>query len=101
MGQSDFGLERDLRDKMKLLKLFLLICSVVFAFGFVQAQKVEAQTNPPKIYKFANENWFDGKRFRRQIFYLVKGILTYRRPSNCNRNFCLRHFKILRSTICF
>ena len=65
--------------------------SVVFAFGFVQTENVEAQTNSPKIYKFINGNWFDGKKFKRQIFYSVNGVLAKRKPPKIDETIDLKN----------
>ncbi|MCA1626028.1 MAG: amidohydrolase family protein [Acidobacteria bacterium] len=42
-----------------------------------------AQTSlpPQESYQFTNGHWFDGKNFRRQIFYSVHGILTGKKPA--------------------
>lgn len=57
-----------------------VFCSVWQSVRF----KANAQTPflKPKSYQFINGQWFDGKSFRRQIFYSVGGVLTRQKPAN-------------------
>ena len=44
-----------------------------------------------RIYHFVNGNWFDGKKFKRQTFYSVKGFLTKRRPARIDETIDLKN----------
>ncbi len=35
----------------------------------------------PAAYKFVNGQWFDGKKFKRKIFYSVNGVFTDKQPA--------------------
>ncbi len=56
--------------------------AVLLVLSF-QSINVFSQTNNSieKTHKFINGQWFDGKKFKRQIFYSVNGTLTKKKPS--------------------
>jgi imidazolonepropionase-like amidohydrolase len=62
---------------------FLLAIGLIFALNIFCSPIARGQANLPgaKNYKFINGQWFDGKNFRRQLFYSVNGILTRKMPS--------------------
>ncbi len=62
---------------------FFLAIGLIFALNIFCSPIARGQANLPgaKNYKFINGQWFDGKNFRRQLFYSVNGILTRKMPS--------------------
>ena len=56
-----------------------LTCIIVLACLLI-APIAYAQTT--KTYHFVNGQWFDGKRFRQQEFYVVEGKFTKKKPAN-------------------
>lgn len=61
----------------------LLVASLALVAGVcVASPGAEGQDKlaAAKSYKFVNGQWFDGRGFRRQTFYSVKGLLTRRPP---------------------
>lgn len=63
----------------KYFNLFLAGCCLCL---FIFQLKTPAQTipSPTKSYAFINGQWFDGKTFRRRVFYAVGGVLTNKKP---------------------
>lgn len=51
----------------------ILTCSFIAPIGFAQTAKT---------YHLTNGQWFDGKRFRKQEFYVVDGKFTKKKPVN-------------------
>ncbi|HQU86159.1 MAG TPA: hypothetical protein PKY59_23730 [Pyrinomonadaceae bacterium] len=76
---------------LKNLNCYLLLSSIVFLLNFVGSAKVCGQQNQTKIYQFVNGNWFDGKTFKRQTFYSVKGVLAKRKPSKIDETIDLKN----------
>lgn len=68
---------------MKLFLRHTIFGLAVLALNLFSLMTINAQTNTvaSRTYKFSNGNWFDGKKFKRQIFYSVNGVLTQRKPS--------------------
>lgn len=52
-----------------------------------------AQTSAPKnkTYKFVNGNWFDGKTFKRKVFYSVNGIFAQKRLKQIDETIDLKN----------
>ncbi len=57
------------------------------------SEKTYAQTSVPerKTYQFTNGQWFDGKDFRRRIFYSVNGMLTSKKPAKIDETIDLKN----------
>ncbi len=55
-----------------------------FGLAAPRGGRAVAQTSdaspPAKTYRFVNGRWFDGRRFRRKVFYSVGGVLTRSPP---------------------
>lgn len=51
----------------------IFVCLFVTPLSFAQIAKT---------YHFTNGQWFDGKRFRKQGFYVVDGKFTKKKPAN-------------------
>ena len=70
---------------MRKCKFQVWFIALVFLCFYLQSirLKANAQTSlpEPKSYQFINGQWFDGKGFRRQIFYSVNGVLTRKKPA--------------------
>jgi len=70
---------------MKNISKQVAISSILWLLLFHPSNYVISQTQSDsatrKTYKFINGQWFDGKKFQRQTFYSVGGILTKRNPS--------------------
>ena len=64
--------------------LFALLCCLCFSF-----QTITAQT--PKTFKFINGNWFDGKDFKRTVFYSVNGVFVQKRPAQIDQTIDLKN----------
>jgi len=57
------------------------LCALLLLLLFwAQASAQKPTTDQTKTYGFVNGQWFDGKRFRRRIFYSVNGVLTQKKP---------------------
>ena len=75
--------------KLNLQKLLLILATA--ALNLFCITLINAQINlPDKTYKFSNGNWFDGKKFKRQTFYSVEGILTKHAPSKIDETVDLK-----------
>ena len=64
------------------LTVYLSVLWLMLSFQplCVRAQ-LQSNDAGSKIYKFSGGQWFDGKKFARQTFYSVDGILTKKKPS--------------------
>lgn len=77
------------RNGGRMVLLFIvalfLICSPNFP--------ARAQTAPErtKTYEFKNGRWFDGKTFKRTVFYSVGGVLTKKRPAQIDETVDLKN----------
>ena len=62
----------------------VLALASALTFSYLQSvratSEIQASLPARKIYKFINGQWFDGKKFQRQMFYSVNGILTQKEP---------------------
>ena len=70
---------------MKIFRNGLLIfcCSAALLFclhNFHFAAKGQTPVLQLKSFQFDNGQWFDGEKFKRQVFYSVGGIWTKRKP---------------------
>jgi len=64
------------------LTAFFSVLWLVLSFQPIYAFSQNHPSNPsPRIYKFNNGRWFDGKGFRRQTFYAVGSTLTKKKPA--------------------
>jgi hypothetical protein len=70
---------------MKIFRNRLLIfCSATLFFclqNFHFAAKGQTPVLQLKSFHFDNGQWFDGEKFKRQVFYSVGGVLTKRKPA--------------------
>jgi hypothetical protein len=72
-------------------KLFLTLTVIlVFASVFLNPTKSSARETPPttarhRTHQFTNGQWFDGKQFKRVIFYSVNGWLTKKKPARIDQ----------------
>ena len=64
---------------------------IIVALNIFGLPTLYAQTTNPKTYKFSNGQWFDGKNFKRQTFYSVRGILTRRQPARVDETIDLEN----------
>ena len=66
------------KNNYQVISGIILFC-LILGSGMFSAV---AQNVPPttKTYEFINGNWFDGKDFKRRVFYSVDGFLTDRKP---------------------
>lgn len=67
-----------MRENLKKLFAAFLLITITTTLLFAR-QKDE--TAAAKSYKFVNGRWFDGKKFKRKVFYSVKGIFAEKRPA--------------------
>lgn len=69
--------------------LFVLGLILAGTFNF----SAGAQNIQPKIetYQFINGRWFDGKTFKRKIFYSVNGLFTRKRPKQIDETIDLKN----------
>lgn len=44
-----------------------------------------------KIYKFANGNWFDGKKFKKRDFYSINGLFSNKKPAKIEETIDLKN----------
>lgn len=71
----------------RLLAVFLL--TTVYVIPCYTQQL----TAPPKLktYEFVNGNWFDGKTFKRKVFYSANGVFANRRPAKIDETIDLQN----------
>lgn len=69
-------------NRSKLPMLMVTLALVLFGTGDY-VRWTEAQTSLPKLnsHQFINGQWFDGRSFRRRIFYSVNGRFTQKKPA--------------------
>ena len=71
----------------KYLFLPILIFSIVFnCFGQFDQSKL-----PAKNYRFVNGQWFDGKNFKRKVFYSVGGVFSDKKPEQIDETVDLKN----------
>ncbi len=74
---------------MKILLNKLLVFSLtalIFCFqNFPSGVMGQQPVLQPETFQFNNGQWFNGKTFKRQIFYSVNGLLTKKRPAKIDR----------------
>jgi hypothetical protein len=70
-----------MRNVSKLTAFFLILWLLSSSRSIHVFSQPQSNDLSRKIYQFINGQWFDGKKFQRQTFYSVGGILTKRRPS--------------------
>lgn len=69
-----------MKKTTKLMAFLPVLWLILFIKPAVFSQP--QSTSPSrKIYKFTGGQWFDGKNFQRQTFYVVDGVLTKKKPS--------------------
>lgn len=74
----------------------ILICGIIFQLvATIAAQTSHSSQNvkkagPNRVLELANGNWFDGKGFKRKIFYSVNGIFTEKRPAKVDETLDLK-----------
>ncbi len=65
---------------MKKLVLIILIIAASASNGFALQAASSSATAAARTYAFTNGQWFDGRAFRRRVFYSVGGVLTEKAP---------------------
>lgn len=77
--------------RLKYYFCFFLILSLIFigTFNFGASAQTSAPEN--KTYRFTGGNWFDGKTFKRKVFYSVNGIFTQKRPKQIAKTIDLKN----------
>lgn len=60
----------------------MIFCSlIIFVFGnIVMAAQDTNKKTQTKNYEFINGKWFDGKTFRKKIFYSINGFFSDKKP---------------------
>ena len=78
LGKIEIMKERE-RKTAIFLPALTLLCACLLSLS----ETAYAQMSSPqqKSYQFLNGQWFDGKNFRRQVFFSVDGTLTRRKPA--------------------
>lgn len=71
------------------MKKYGLPFSAILFVSIVSLQIVSAQA--VKTYEFTNGKWFDGKNFKRAVFYSANGVLTKKRPPKIDETVDLRY----------
>ena len=81
----------DKSNRRKTYFCFLILFGLIFFRVFDLS--ANAQTSSPRIetYQFTNGNWFDGKTFKRKVFYSVNGVLTQKRPQQIDETVDLKN----------
>jgi len=72
----------------------LLLASIALLFTLLNpsaGSNAQTSKSQQKSYQFINGQWFDGKRFRRQSFYSINGILTHKKPAKVDKVFDLKN----------
>lgn len=70
---------------------FVFIVSLIFIGSFDLPTRAQAKAPEGKIYKFVNGRWFDGKTFKRKVFYSANGILSIKRPQRIDETIDLKN----------
>ena len=80
--------------KTKFLKIAIAL-ALAFAFlsGKIPSAFAQTPSSAPaaKTYEFTNGNWFNGKTFRRKVFYSVNGIFSQKRPPKIDETINLKN----------
>ncbi len=86
---TGFGQNKYMKTSSRraIIGLVVLILNLFFS----AAVNAQVDVAASKTYKFSNGNWFDGKKFKRQTFYSVKGIFTRRAPSKIDETVDLQN----------
>ncbi len=74
---------------IKKTLLFALV-TLIFVFvspGFAQIKQPQTVKN----YQFTNGNWFDGKKFKKKVFYSVGGFFSNRKPKRIDETIDLKN----------
>ena len=66
--------------------------TLIFAFLHLNNRFAFAQNIAPvaKTYQFTGGRWFDGKTFKRKVFYSLNGVLTEKRPNKIDETIDLK-----------
>ncbi len=71
--------------KIHIIKSVLYLLALTFLLPCVRNPLTESNAQTPlpsqKSYQFTNGQWFDGKSFRRQIFFSAGGVLSRKKPA--------------------
>ncbi|MEJ7861077.1 MAG: amidohydrolase family protein [Pyrinomonadaceae bacterium] len=74
------------RNKLFVISLTALIfCFQNFSSDALAQQQQQQLVLQSETFQFNNGQWFNGKTFKRGIFYSVNGLLTKKRPAKVDR----------------
>jgi imidazolonepropionase-like amidohydrolase len=76
-----------------LSKIILLLSATVAGQNIGSSENAKNAENPivlNRTYEFANGNWFDGKGFRRKVFYSINGFFSEKRPTKVDETLDLK-----------
>ena len=77
--------------RRKISFCFFLAFGLIFIFAFRSPARAQKTVPKSAAYKFVNGRWFDGKTFKRKVFYSANGIFTRTRPKEIDETIDLEN----------